>query len=102
MAVSKRGINVIIVLLAIVLLYALNPTSEDFVAWRSGQARSQAASGDTSGLFGVLKKGAGAAAGAMNGLVAKGYKRHDYFVCSTFTLGDDSYLGVARLFFKLK
>jgi hypothetical protein len=102
MAIPKRGVNAVIVLLFLVLLYALNPTSDDFKAWRSAQARAQVTGGDSSGLFGALKKGAGAAAGALNGLVASGYRRTDYFVCSSYALGDERYLGVAHLFLKLK
>lgn len=92
----------VIVALALVLLYALNPTREDFIAWRSGQARGEASSGTASGLIGTLKRGAGAVAGAMTGAVAGGYGRRDYLVCSSYSLGRDEYLGIAHLFIKLK
>jgi hypothetical protein len=85
----------------LVLLYALNPTKDDFIAWRSHQAQNQAG-GTSNSLIGVMKKGAGAVAGAMTGLVAGGYSRKDYLVCSTYSLSGDSYLGIARLFIKLK
>jgi hypothetical protein len=49
-----------------------------------------------------MKKGAGALAGALNGAVAGAYERKNYYVCSTYELGGDLYLGVARLFIKLK
>lgn len=102
MAKSKLGVNVLIAFLFIILLYALNPTSEDFQAWCSARAQGRAASGDASGLVGVLKKGAGAVAGVAAGIEAIGYGRSDYFVCSSYALGRERYLGVARLFLKLK
>lgn len=103
MAQSKSSLaTVIIVVLALVLLYALNPTTADFQAWRSAQAQRQATSGSMTGLIGTLKKGAGALAGAMTGTVAGGYSRKDYLVCSTYSLGGDSYLGIVHLFIKLK
>jgi hypothetical protein len=93
----------IIAALVLALLFALNPTTEDFQAWRSTQAQAQAGGEKTSGLIGALKSGAGKIAGAMTGLVAGSYSRKDYFICSTFSLGNNSrYLGVARLFIKLK
>jgi hypothetical protein len=102
MAISKRGVNAFIVALFAILLFALNPSSEDFQAWRSSRARDEATRGDMEGITGVMKKGSGALAGAVNGLVAGGYKRTDYFVCSSYSLGSESYLGVAHLFFRLK
>jgi hypothetical protein len=103
MAGSKSPIaTLIIIVLALALLYALNPSTEDFQAWRSAQAQGQATSGDTSGLAGVMKKGAGAIAGAMTGLVSGGYKRHDYLICSSYSLGSDRYLGIAHFFIKLR
>ena len=41
----------------------------------------------------------------MTGFVAGGFKRQDFLVCSTYSFGGkdgDLYLGVARLFIKLK
>ncbi len=103
MARAKSPIaTAIIIALLLVLLYALNPTTADFQAWRSGQAQRQASGGSASGLVGTLKSGAGKIAGAMTGLVAGGYKRSDYLICSSYSLGSDTYLGVARLFIKLK
>ena len=92
----------IIIGLTLVLLFALNPTMAEFQAWRSAQAQRQAGGAQSSGLIGVLQKGAGALVGAMTGLISGGYARHDYLVFSTYTFGSDEYLGVARLFFKLK
>ncbi|HET7839546.1 MAG TPA: hypothetical protein VFL04_07295, partial [Rectinemataceae bacterium] len=57
--------TLIIIALVLVLLYALNPTSDDFAAWRAAKASSQATSGGGTGLVQELKKGAGAVAGAM-------------------------------------
>jgi hypothetical protein len=94
--------TIILVVLALLLLYALNPSTADFQAWRSAQAAGQANSGDTSGLEGVMKKGAGGIAGLMTKAVAGGYKRHDYLVCSSYSLGSDRYLGIAHLFVKLR
>jgi len=103
MAETRKSLGtIILVVLAIVLLFALNPTKEDFIAWRSGRAQDQATAGTTSGLTGVMKKGAGAIAGAMTGLVATGVRRKDYLICSSYALGSDRYLGIAHLFIKLK
>lgn len=106
MAKSKSPLaTIIIVALAVVLLFALNPTMADFQAWRSGQAKAQAGGGSAGGLLGTLKQGAGAIAGAMTGFVSGAYERGDYLIFSTYSLGGrkgDLYLGVARLFIKLK
>ena len=92
----------IIIVLVLMLLYALNPSTADFQAWRSAQSRAGAQAGGGSGLVGALKQGAGALAGAMSGGIAGLYERHDYYVCSTYSLGRDEYLGIARLFIELK
>jgi hypothetical protein len=102
MATKQSLGTIIIVVLALLLLYALNPSEADFKAWRSAQAQGQATSGTMTGLIGTLKKGAGAVAGAMTGLVSGAYKRTDYLVCSTYSIGGESYLGIARLFIRLK
>ena len=94
--------SVIIVALVLVLLYALNPTKEEFVAWRAAQAQSQAQGGAMTGLVGVMKKGAGAIAGAMTGGTASLFTPHNYLLFSTYSLGSNEYLGIARLFIKLK
>ena len=93
--------TVILVVLALVLLYALNPTKDDFVAWRSGQAQRQAG-GSPGTAIGVMKKGAGAVAGLITGGAAGLYPRKDYLVCSTYSLGGHTYLGIARIFIQLK
>lgn len=97
--------TLVIVALALVLLFALNPTTADFQAWMSGQAERSAGGSSTSGLMGALKKGAGAIAGAMTGFVAGGFTRRDYLIFSTYTLGarrGELYLGAAHLFIKLR
>jgi len=103
MAKSSSPIaTIIIVALALVLLYALNPTTADFQAWRAHQAQGEASSGSMTGLIGTLKKGTGALAGAMTGGISGLYSRKDFLVFSTYSLGKDEYLGIARLFIKLK
>jgi hypothetical protein len=105
MAKSKSSLTAILIaVLAVVLLVALNPTMSDFKAWRSSQAESQATSGDTTGLIGALKKGAGALAGGMVGFASSFYDRNNYYLFSTYSAGKqgDLYLGVARLFIKLR
>jgi hypothetical protein len=103
MAVNNKSIGtIIIVVLALLLLYALNPSKDDFIAWRSGQAQNQATSGAMTGVLGTLKQGAGAVAGAMTKIASVGFARHDYLICSTYSDGGHLYLGVAKLFIKLK
>jgi hypothetical protein len=102
MATKKSLGTIILIVLALALLFALNPSTADFQAWRSGQAQAQAGGGNASGLTGVMKKASGAVAGAMTGAIAGLYKRMDYLVCSTYSIGNESYLGIARLFIKLK
>lgn len=93
--------TMIIIALVLVLLYALNPTTADFLAWRSAQSEHEAPSGTMSDPIGTLKSGAGA--GAMKGMtVSFGPAHRDYLVCSTYSFGSDHYLGIAYLFFKLK
>jgi hypothetical protein len=98
---SSTLATVVIVVLVLALLYALNPSTDDFQAWRTAQAQSQAG-GSSKTFGGVLKKAAGAIAGAMTGVVAGGYKRKNYFVFSTYSLSSDLYLGVAKIFIQLK
>jgi hypothetical protein len=99
---SRRTGTIIIVALVLLLFVALNPSSDDFKAWYSTQAESQVKNGDMSGIAGVFKSGVGAVAGAIGGAVAGGYERKNYYLCSSYSLGTSRYLGVARLFFKLK
>ena len=104
MSTSKSSplATIIIIALALVLLFALNPTTADFQAWRSSQAQRQVGGSQATGLIGVMQKGAGAIAGAMTALISGTYDRKDYLIFSTYSLGKDEYLGIARLFVKLK
>ena len=103
MAISTKNIGtIIIVVLALVLLFALNPSKDDFIAWNSAQPRNQATSGENSGTKKELKPWAGVFAGVMKGFVSRGFSRTDYLVFSTYSLGPDRYLGIAKLFIKLR
>lgn len=106
MATTKRIGTIIIVVLALLLLYALNPSTADFQAWRSGQAQDQAIGGTMSTTTGKMEKAArsmsGAVAGVIKGAFAGLYKRTDYLLCSTYSIGNNTYLGIAKLFIKLK
>ena len=106
MAKSKSSLaTIVIIALLAVLLFALNPTLADFKAWRSMQAESQATAGTEKGILKDAGKIVGKMAGAMTGFVAGGFKRQDYLLCSTYSSGGNGgelYLGVARLFIKLK
>jgi hypothetical protein len=106
MAGSKSPIaTLIIVVLALALLYALNPSTEDFQAWQSTLAENRATSGMASDK-GTLEKGiariAGAIDGAVAGVRAGLYSRKDYLVCSSYSLEGHRYLGIAHFFIKLK
>jgi hypothetical protein len=94
--------TVIIVALALVLLFALNPTRDDFIAWRSGQAQREATGAPTKGPIGMFKKGAGAVVGAVTSLGSGGFKSHNFLICSSYSLGGELYLGLARLFVQLR
>jgi hypothetical protein len=97
--------TLIIIALALVLLFALNPGMADFQAWMSGRAERSAGASSSTGLLGVMKKGAGAVAGAMTGLVAGGFQRRDYLLCSTYGMGGrrgSLYLGIAHFFVQLR
>jgi hypothetical protein len=109
MAGSRRALGWILILaLAGALLYALNPTLDDFVAWRVAQAQGSAVSQDSKGVARVLKQGAetiaGAIAGTMVGLASGAFVRTNYYLFSTFSTGPKGqlYLGVARVFIKLR
>jgi hypothetical protein len=106
MARIRNSLATIIVgALVLVLLYGLNPSIEDFKAWRANQAVA-AAGGSNKDFVGVLKKGAGAMAGAMVGAMSGAFERKDYLIFSTYSVGAGKsrqvYLGAARLFVKLK
>jgi hypothetical protein len=103
MAGSNRNVGtLVIVVLALVLLYALNPTKDDFIAWKSAHAQRPGNGGSTSDLVGVMSKGADAMAGAMIGGFAAYDRRDDFLLCSGYSFGGERYLGVAGVFIRLK
>jgi hypothetical protein len=105
MAGSRRALGWIVILaLAGALLFALNPTMDDFVAWRVAQAQGSAVSQDSKGVARVLEKGAGAIAGTMVGIASGAFERRNFYLFSSFSTGPKGqlYLGIARFFVKLK
>jgi hypothetical protein len=105
MAGSRRALGWLLILaLAGALLYALNPTMDDFIAWRVAQAQGSAVSQDSKGVARVLEKGAGAIAGTMVGIASGAFERKNYVLASTFSTGPKGqlYLGLARVFIKLR
>jgi hypothetical protein len=105
MALSKNRLATsIIVVLALALLYALNPTMDDFAAWSAARARDSIAAGGSGeeAPLPSIASGAGEAAGAPIGIAADRSPRSDYLLCSTYSSGRGLYLGVAGLFFALR
>jgi hypothetical protein len=105
MAESRRALGwIIIIALVGALLYALNPTIDDFAAWRAADARSSAVSPDSKGAARAFEKGAGALAGAMVGLASGAFERRNFYLFSAFSTGPRGqlYLGIARVFIKLR
>jgi hypothetical protein len=106
MAESRRSIGwVVLLLLLAVLLIALNPTMEDFQAWRAADARSSAVSKNSTGIARALEEGAGAIAGAMVGVASGAFERTNYFIFSTYSSGGSKgplYVGIARMFIRVR
>jgi hypothetical protein len=105
MAKSGRALGwLIIIALVGALLYALNPSFDDFTAWQIASAQNSAVSPDSKGVPRTIEKGIGAIAGAMVGLASGAFERRNYFLFSTFSTGPKGplYLGIARLFVKLR
>jgi len=102
----KNGVTTIVVIALVVAVVALlNPTMADFQDHLSAKAAGKAAGAKLEGIGGVLQKGAGALAGGVAALAAGLYSRKDYFLFSTYSIGEkgDLYLGVAKkLFLKLR
>jgi hypothetical protein len=95
----------LVLIIAVVggLLFVLNPDMDDFGVFMQNKGSAQAGQNST----GPLSKLASGIAGSVSGLVAKAYTRKDYIVFSTFTMGkasapSDQYLGIAKLFIKIK
>lgn len=106
MAGSTRSTTwLILIILVAVLLVALNPTMDDFKAWRAKAAQDSAVSQNSTGVVRALEEGAGALAGAMVGIASGAFERTNYFVCSTYSSGGSKgplYLGIARIFIRLR
>jgi hypothetical protein len=105
MAGSRRALGWIVILALVgALLYALNPSIDDFAAWRAAEAQSSAVSKDSKGAARAFEKGAGAIAGAMVGLASGIFERRSFYLFSTFSTGPRGqlYLGIARVFIKLR
>ncbi len=99
---SLIGILVIALLVG-GLLFALNPSMDDFGAFYQKKAEKEAAQSVSGGLGKLV---AGMAKGAAS-LAANAYTRKDFVLFSTYTLGKASdpserYLGVAKIFIKVK
>ncbi len=106
MAESKRSIGWLVILALLAALFAaLNPTMDDFKAWRSARAQDAAVSRDSTGIVRALEKGAGALAGALEEIGSGAFARKNYVVCRTYSSGGSKgplYLGIARTFIKLR
>jgi hypothetical protein len=106
MAESKRSIGWLVILaLLAALLAALNPTMDDFKAWRAARAQDAAVSPDSTGIERAFETGAGAVAGLLEEIGSGAYRRTNYVVCSAFGSGGSKgplYLGIARTFVKLR
>jgi hypothetical protein len=106
MAGSKRALGwIVIIALAGGLLIALNPTIDDFAAWRAASAQEPSASKGGSDVVRAFERGAKAIAGAMVGLASGAFERRSYLFFSTFGTGGSKgqlYLGIARAFVKLR
>lgn len=91
-------------ILGALLLVALNPTAADFKAFYQRQAASgvSAKAGGSGGLFGSIAKGAAGIAADSS------YKRANLLVASLYQSKSregkvqHAYLGIAKLFLKLK
>jgi transposase len=104
---SKNAIGTLaIIILAAILLFVLNPSQADFAAHlaKSG-ADSVTKSGSSGGLGGVLKQGAAALASGVGSIASAAFRRADYLAFSTYSSPGSKgsvYLGIAKLFIKLK
>jgi len=88
-------------LLVFLLLVALNPTKDEFIAWMSAhQAAASTRNGGT-GLIGSIGKAVGGMVGSVQGGT---FTRSNYAFFSLYSGpgGKTVYLGAAKLFIKLK
>jgi hypothetical protein len=92
---------VLIVILAISLLYATNPSEEQFISFLKHQIREQADGDET--LAGDMKRMLSGPAATLAGM---GTVRTDYYLCSTYKMdlpgGEHLYLGLIGQFIRLK
>jgi len=88
-------------LLVFLLLVALNPTRDEFAAWMSARQAVSSSQGVHTGVLSALGKAVGGMAGSVQGGT---FRRHNYAFCSIFESpsGRTVYLGVAKLFIKLR
>ncbi|MCU0458134.1 MAG: DUF4359 domain-containing protein [Bacteroidales bacterium] len=91
----------IIFILAIVLLYATNPSEQQFTYYLKGRIEKQAKGDET--LTGDLARLLSGPAASLAGL---GTVRKDYFLCSTYELGlpgeEHLFLGILDQFIKVR
>ncbi len=91
----------IIVILAIALLYATNPSEGQFTSFLKDQIRVRADGDET--LAGEMKRILSGPAATLAGM---GTVRTDYYLCSTYKMdlpgGEHLYLGLLDHFIKLK
>ncbi len=91
----------IILVLVIALLFATNPSEQQFTTYLKNKIQEQA-EGDES-FAGDLKRVLSGPAASLAGM---GTVRKDYYLCSTYELGftgeEHLYLGILDHFFRLK
>jgi hypothetical protein len=91
----------IIIILGIILLYATNPSEQQFTSYLKGKIEAEAR-GDESPAGNLTRVLSGAAA-SIAGLATV---RKDYYLCSTYELGlpgeEHLFLGILDHFIKLK
>jgi hypothetical protein len=98
----KKGSQaIVIVAFVLVVLFLLNPRQADFKAYLAAQASAQVDGKDSGGVIGSLSKGVAAAAGGIASFAGGVFTRKDYYLCSTYALGEKGslYLGLAKRFF---
>ncbi len=104
MARSKRFPTAVVAAVLVTLLFvALNPGQEDFKNWYQARAAASVKK-QVQGTVGNLV--AGISKGAAGIAASASFRRHNLLVASVYSRGGDtvaeSYLGIAKLFIKLK